>query len=232
MAGNEYIPTCLGWGKRQTEPIANSDQMLEIILEFIDTIIPNQHFALAGQSYGGYLAREIVRHKPEQVDRLLLICPMIVPDPAERTLPPHRILVKDPELQSYLPPDERAPFESFVVVQSQKIWGRIRDEVIAGLAVADRTFLSRFEVNGYSLSTDVDATPVVYEQPTAILLGHQDAIVGFRDAWTLIEQYPRSTFAVLDQAGHNLQIEQEGLFNSLVTEWLDRIETEQLEQMD
>jgi hypothetical protein len=28
---------------------------------------------------------------------------------------------------------------------------------------------------------------------------------------------------VLDRAGHNLQIEQEALFNALVNEWLDRV---------
>ena len=55
-------------------------------------------------------------------------------------------------------------------------------------------------------------------------MGRQDATVGYRDAWELIENYPRGTFAILDRAGHNLQIEQEGLFNALVNEWLDRVE--------
>ena len=39
-----------------------------------------------------------------------------------------------------------------------------------------------------------------------------------------MEKYPRATFAVLDLAGHILQIEQESLFNALVNEWLDRVE--------
>jgi pimeloyl-ACP methyl ester carboxylesterase len=49
-------------------------------------------------------------------------------------------------------------------------------------------------------------------------------MVGYRDAWEILENYPRSTFAVLDRAGHNLQIEQETLFNALVNGWLDRVE--------
>ena len=57
-----------------------------------------------------------------------------------------------------------------------------------------------------------------------ILVGRQDAAVGYRDAWEVLEDYPRGTFAVLDRAGHNLQIEQETLFNALVNEWLDRVE--------
>ena len=66
--------------------------------------------------------------------------------------------------------------------------------------------------------------PKSVEKPTLILAGRQDAMVGYRDAWKILENYPRGTFAVLDRAGHNLQIEQETLFNALVNEWLDRVE--------
>jgi len=47
-----------GMGQTKGRPwITGSDQMLDIILEFIDGIIPAQDFLLIGQSYGGYLAR-------------------------------------------------------------------------------------------------------------------------------------------------------------------------------
>lgn len=36
--------------------------------------------------------------------------------------------------------------------------------------------------------------------------------------------YPRASFAVLDRAGHSLHLEQRGLFEALVGEWLDRVE--------
>ncbi len=48
--------------------------------------------------------------------------------------------------------------------------------------------------------------------------------MGYQDAWKIIENYPRATFVVLDKAGHILQIEQDILFDSLVNEWLDRVE--------
>lgn len=57
-----------------------------------------------------------------------------------------------------------------------------------------------------------------------LLLGRQDSAVGYRDAWKIIENYPRATFAILDTAGHILQIEQEELFNALTNDWLDRVE--------
>ena len=52
--------------------IANSDQMLDIVMAFVDAVIPGQRFVLAGQAYGGYLARGIVYSKPALVDGLLL----------------------------------------------------------------------------------------------------------------------------------------------------------------
>jgi len=59
-----------------------------------------------------------------------------------------------------------------------------------------------------------------------MLMGRQDCSVGYRDQWRLLENYPRASFAVLDKAGHNLQIEQDVLFAALVKEWLERVEAE------
>jgi len=214
-----------GMGKTPgKEWITNSDQMLDIVLEFIDQVIPGRCFVLAGDSYGGYLARGVIYRKPGLVDGLLLICPMIIPDHARRSVPPRVALVKDPALLSSLEPSEREVFESFAVVQSQRIWERTRDEVIAAISIADEEFLTKLQTHGYPFSFDVDAASAPFGKPTLILVGRQDAWVGYRDAWEILESYPRGTFAVLDRAGHNLQIEQETLFNALVNEWLDRVE--------
>lgn len=214
-----------GMGKTLGEEwIINSDQMLDIVLDFISHVIPGQHFVLAGESYGGYLARGIIYRQPALVDGLLLICPMIVADHAKRSLPPPTVLVQDSLFLSSLEPDERAEFESFAVIQNRRTWERTRDEVMSGLSVADEDFLSKLQAHGYPFSFNVDSVSAPFGKPTLILLGRQDASVGYRDAWEILENYPRGTFAVLDRAGHNLQIEQETLFNALVNEWLDRVE--------
>jgi len=214
-----------GMGKTPSkEWIANSDHMLDVVSDFIDQVIPGQRFALAGQSYGGYLARGIIYRQPALVDGLLLICPLIIPHRTQRSVPPHVALVKDPALMSSLEPSEREEFEASAVVQSHRIWERTRVEVIAGVSIADEDFLSKLQAHGYSFSFDVDTASPPFDKPTLILTGRQDASVGYRDAWEILDNYPRGTFAVLDRAGHNLQIEQETLFNALVNEWLDRVE--------
>jgi pimeloyl-ACP methyl ester carboxylesterase len=205
------------------EWLVNSDQMLDIVWEFIERIIPGQPFVLAGESYGGYLARGLVHRKPDLVQGLLLICPMIVADQEKRTLPPVVVLFQDPVLLASLEPAEREEF-NFAVVQGPRVWERTRDEILPALRVADETFLNRLQTGGYPFSFEVDAVSTPFEKPALILLGRQDSSVGYRDAWSIVENYPRATFAVLDRAGHNLQIEQEALFDALVHEWLDRVE--------
>ncbi len=77
---------------------------------------------------------------------------------------------------------------------------------------------------GYAFSFDVDKLIKRFDKPTLFLLGRQDTSVGYRDAWNIFEQYSRATFAILDEAGHILEIEKETLFNCLVNDWLDRIQ--------
>lgn len=212
-----------GMGKTPAaEWIKNSDHMLDVVCDFIDKVIPDKRFILAGYSYGGYLARGVISRKPDLVDGLLLFCPVIY-DRSERDLPPKNILVREPELLGKLTQEEKEDLDNWVAIQSQQILERTRDEIGVGFELADVPFLSQLQETGYKFSFDVDAEIGTFEKPVLILTGRQDWVVGYRDVWDIIERYPRATYSVLDRAGHNLPIAQEQLFNSLVIEWLDRV---------
>ncbi|MHC8520751.1 alpha/beta fold hydrolase [Rossellomorea sp. H39__3] len=88
--------------------------------------------------------------------------------------------------------------------------------------MADHAFLDRVQ-ESYGFSFEIGQS--VFAKPSLFLLGKQDATVGYRDALELEDKYPRGTFVVVDQAGHNLQIEQPGIFNALVEDWLERMGT-------
>jgi pimeloyl-ACP methyl ester carboxylesterase len=81
-----------------------------------------------------------------------------------------------------------------------------------------------FPLEQLTFSFDPDHPSRTFEKPTLILTGRQDAHVGYRDTFDIIELYPRATLAVLDRAGHALGVEQESLFHVLINEWLDRVE--------
>lgn len=214
-----------GMGKTKgKEWIKNSDIMLDIVVDFINHIIPNENFLLIGESYGGYIARGIIYKIGNIVDGLLLLCPCIIADAKKRNNPPHIVLKKDDYLLQQLSPLDAEDFHSMAVVQNEKIWNRYKNEILSGVKIADDKFLSNLKENGYEFSFDVDRVVKKFEKPTLILLGRQDSSVGYKDAWDILDNYPRATFCVLDRAGHNLQIEQEDLFMSLVREWLERVD--------
>lgn len=214
-------------GMGRSEPqqsIKNSDDMLATLLSFLDVLAPNEPFIVCGYSYGALLARGITYFRRNQVRGLLLCAPAVVADPSERNVPERKILRKDPAFLSRLSADDAAEFESMSVLQGEQEWDRFRAEILAPSQNASHEFLDRIRRNGYGFTFDIDANSPPFEHPTLIITGRQDHVVGFQDAWRLIDSYPRATFAVLDMAGHNLQIERTHVFEALVNDWLDRLE--------
>lgn len=213
-----------GMGKSdKADWINNADVMLDIIIDFINKIIPNENFLIAGESYGGYLTRGVIYKMAHRIDGVLLICPVIISDYKKRNVPEHIVLVKDNILLSNLSSNDVDDFNSYAVVQSETIYERYNNEILSGIRISDNKFLKNFKANGYEFSFNVDKTNKKFNEPALILLGRQDCCVGYKDAWSILENFTRATFVVLDRAGHNLQIEQENLFNSLVGEWLIRV---------
>ena len=109
------------------------------------------------------------------------------------------------------------------VVQSRKTLDEFKDYLRRAARMADQEYMSRLGDNS-AFSFDVRVLPEPFDRPALILTGRQDSVLGYRDAWDILENYPRATFAVLDRAGHLLPHEQEHLSHVLVDEWLDRVE--------
>lgn len=201
-----------------------SDQMLDAVVQFIEHIIPEGPFLVAGASYGGYMARGVVNRLSERVAGVFLICPVIYAIHADRDCPAHEVFESDPELLASIPEEEREGFAKMLVIQNRLIWERYEKEILSGVHVADSSFLDKLQKEGYAYSFDVDKLSHPYEKPTLILLGKQDFVVGYKDAHKLLEIYPHATYTILDRAGHNLFLEKPAVFEALTLEWLDRVE--------
>jgi uncharacterized protein YndB with AHSA1/START domain len=111
-----------------------------------------------------------------------------------------------------------------MTAQDTRAIQRLPAEFAIGFERANRPFLEKLRQEGYSFSFDPDDLPHTFESPTLIIAGRQDSGVGYWRAAQLIPAYPRATFAVLDRAGHGLNLEQEAIFNQLSNDWLNRIE--------
>ncbi len=204
------------------DEISSSDGMLNAVIEFIQTLLPNQAFVIAGESYGAYIARGVIEKLNLQILGAIFICPVIIPLIENRKMEVHRVIKQDNDFIQTLSNKERANFQSNQVILDEYNWLRYKQEIVAGVELADEPFLDKVEKQ-YSFSFEVDKTN--FDKPCAFLLGRQDGTVGYKDALDIMDKYPRGTFAVLDTAGHNLQIEQPDIFNSLVRDCLNRIST-------
>jgi pimeloyl-ACP methyl ester carboxylesterase len=225
-AYRRLYPDLPGMGRTTAPPsIASSDDVLDAVQDFVEDAIGDTPFLLVGESYGGYLARGLARARGRQVLGLALICPIgVAVEHVERRVPGRSVLRPDPELLAGV--DERVgqEFASLAVVQSRAAFDRFREEIMTGVDVADTVAMDRIRQR-WTLTDDPEGGPP-FARPALILTGRQDDTVGYLDQFALLPYYPRASFAALDVAGHNLQIEQPELFDALVREWLDRAATE------
>ncbi|QRG65087.1 alpha/beta fold hydrolase [Brevibacillus choshinensis] len=211
-----------GMGQTKGEEwIKGSDHMLEVVERFIEKMIPEGRYLLAGESYGGYLIRAIAARQPERVAGMLFICPLVEPIAAKRILPMPAVIAQDKEFVASLTPEQQSRFTPLSVVQDRYNWERFEKEILPGLQIADPDFLQKISKR-YEFSFEW-GEPVPFDKPVLFLTGRQDHVTGYQDVWAILEQYPRASIAVLDRAGHNLQTEQSGLFTALVDEWLKRV---------
>ncbi|MCY1674767.1 alpha/beta hydrolase [Pseudarthrobacter sp. SL88] len=202
--------------------LAGADDVLDLLLGFVDAIVGPEPFRLIGHSAGAYFARAMAGKRVRQVAGLALVCPL---GGSAKDVPEHKVLVASVDPDKLLGTEEAASFGEYFVVQTQATLDRFLEAVAPSLGLADEAALERIARQWEFRSTAPDSQS--YVGPTLILAGRQDATVGYAGAWDLLQLYPRATFAVLDQAGHVLPHEQPDLIEALVTEWLGRSVSQQ-----
>ena len=213
-----------GMGKTPSAKwIHNSDNMLEILNEFIDGVIVNENFIVAGESYGGRLTLGLIDNMKKRIDGVLLICPAI---PGNGSIPKRQILMETEALKIHENDPDIKTFMEIAVIASPETFERFKNDVFPGLKVSDNNFLSNYFNGKYNLDLEnklINKT-IKFDKPVCILCGRQDHWVGYSNAYELLDNFPRATFAILDCSGHALQIENELVFNQLVKDWIWRIE--------
>jgi pimeloyl-ACP methyl ester carboxylesterase len=205
-------PDLPGMGRTPApETIRSADDVLEVLLAFIDGVIGDRPLLVAGHSAGGYYAQAIAGRRPEQVVGLALLCPLLA---GIHDVPEHEVTYRSGNIGS----DE---FRDYFTVQTAETLDRYERYVQPAAGLADQSALARIGERWELTTRPQEKAP--YRCPTLLVTGRQDSTVGYSRAWELLEQYPRATFAVLDGAGHALPHEQPELLRALVTEWLDRV---------
>lgn len=218
-----------GMGKTPANNVKDLDDIYHRLVQFVDARLGQSRFLLVGSSCGGYLARAIAQRYTGQVDGLLLRVPLMEPEGSRRDLDPFRPLLADEQLMSTLSADDRTSLGN-VVVQTpayiETLKAKYAEVYRPAVEASDDKVLDpiREDPRRYQLSFSLDDENCKFLAPTLVVCGRQDESVGYRDSLRLLELYPRSTFAVLDRGTHGLPIDETGVFEALVRDWITRVE--------
>jgi len=204
--------------------IKNCDNILEVVIDFINTVIGKENFLLIGGSYGGYVSLGLVHKMRDRIDGVLLLCPQV--DPREDgNLPDRQILYQSEQMDSVnINSDEDKYYMEMAVIATPQIFTKWQNTITPAMQIADMDFLTNHCSEWYSDDFHNAVSKTIFDKPSCILTGRQDHITGYKIAYELVERFPRATFSVLDCAGHMLQAEREPLFRQFVNDWIDRVE--------
>jgi pimeloyl-ACP methyl ester carboxylesterase len=179
-----------------SDRIRDMDDYLGVLLEMMDELFAGERIALGGISFGAYLALGIARKRRSRIGGLLISVPEVNHDRAEER--------RD---QSYGTPSIQTPAS-----------------LAAGLPpyIEDTRWLESLPFHDVTVSLYRGHKPL--RAPTLFLFGRQDAPFRYRKYWEILDDFPNSTFAILDRAGHRLWTDRNDLACTLVGDWLDRME--------
>jgi pimeloyl-ACP methyl ester carboxylesterase len=230
-------------GESTDEPAGTGhDGILAALAAFVREVAPEGPILLAGESYGGYLARGLVREFGSRVEGLFLLCPAIVARRGDRDLPRPTVVREEEGWREAMraagaTEADIACYEEHAVDRSAAAFERIRAEVIAGIRVARLSALDRYFDGSEAFSFDRmgkrrpvgdpvedGAFDPLFDRPACFFLGRQDSSVGWRDALRLADRYPRASYHIVDAAGHNAQVEKPAAFASAFRAWLEACE--------
>ena len=208
------------------DSLKSQDDVLDALLAFVDQVLPGR-FVLAGTSLGAYLARAVAARRRSRIAGLLLRVPCIFAEDARRTLPPFKALVADDAFMASLDADDRTNLGDLLIqtpayAESLK---HKRDAVVQPAIQATAPIANEIRVDPkrYGFSFDLVEAEKTFEEPTLIIAGRRDTTVGYCDAWSILDSYPRATFVALDRADHGWPMETPNLLPALVDDWLERI---------
>jgi pimeloyl-ACP methyl ester carboxylesterase len=174
-------------------------------------------FALAGFSFGGYVAQEVMRQAPERVERLCLLDTSIRADTPERAAQRRAMLqaakmpgafkgIADRLLPTFIHPDRLADVD--LVERIKTMTMRVGRDVFLAQSAMER-------LDGEDLLRSLTC-------PVSIICGEQDALTPLSDHRAMAALVPHARLTVIANSGHMTPMEQPGAVSTALRGWLEQ----------
>lgn len=198
-------------GHGLTGPHPRDDYSATGMIEALDAVAAAaelDHFALAGNSMGGWIAWRYALARPDTVDALILIDAAGAPLRDGEKEPPSNIGFRLLKIKRLRPALEQITPRSLV---ERSLKDTVADDSIVTDEMIDRYWeLVRYPGNRRSaaLRADADREPAMFDRipeitaPTLILWGAEDQLIYATAAQTFDERLPHSRAIVHENIGH------------------------------
>ena len=213
--------------------VQNLDDIYTHLEQFIaQRIGSTSHLLLVGSSCGAYLARALAGSHAQQIDGLLLRVPVIHPESRMRDVDQFEPLIRNHSVlkDALSQTPSHSLHDTNVLIQTPPyitaLDSKFTQAYLPAIRVANNEVLDtiRTDPQRYQLSPKHQENLLrTFLAPTLILTGRHDTDVGYRDSLALTAVYPRSTYVILDRGTHALPVDERGVFDALVHDWLYRV---------
>lgn len=201
--------------------LSQGDSIAELASNVLDQA-PDEYFALAGLSLGGYVALEIMRQAPQRVIGLALLDTSAQADSAEAKQGREALMAKAEHdfagvisglLPKLLHPRHQADADLVEVIT----------------AMANSLGQAAFIRQQQAMLGRIDSRPGLAQIrcPTLVLCGREDAITPLAVHQELTAAISGAQLRVLDACGHLSSLEQPEEVSQALTLWLRRLEPAQ-----
>ncbi len=173
-------------------------------------------FALAGLSYGGYLAFELMRQAPERIERLALLDTSARPDTPEQTAARH----------AFMEMAEKGRFSEVVETLTPRFLqpGRREEPAFKAIlhAMAADTGAAAFVRQQKAIISRPDSRPSLPQIgcPTLVLVGENDELTTPELAREIAGGIPGAKLTIVADSGHLSTLEQPEAVNAALSDWL------------
>ena len=180
-------------------------------------MMPEERFALAGLSMGGYVAMEVYRQAPERIERLALLDTRAAPDSPDE-IERRRSLMKMAKVGEFKGVTDRL-LPLFIHED------RLRDRplVEAIQTMSKRVGRDAFLRQQHALLTRIDSRPLLgrIEVPTLVLCGREDRLTPLALHEAMARDIPNAELVIIEDCGHLAPMERPDETTAAMRAWLE-----------
>lgn len=211
-----------GMGISEPGDIKNADGILEVLISFMNDKYPNTKFCVGGNSFGSHITRGLLAKCPENIEAALLLCPSTGDVSRHNEIEPFYIY--DREWAQSLSEAGLGDFTCMNANITAEAYERYKKDVVPSVEInKNNEFMHKVLKGKFGFDLEAAARKLKYKGPVMIIVGKCDTIVGYKEQFEWLDIYPHASFAVIDGAGHNMNIDRPELFEGFVSAFLAAI---------